>query len=120
MASRRARPLIVRIRSPAASPAAAPTVRGRTAATTTPSVEEPGFIRLAGLIRVRGVEEAHPLHDVLQPRVDREDRGQPDDAPEPGRPTIERREQPQEDRDDLEEGGQLARARRPRRDAAAR
>src|SRR5882672_3367893 len=120
MASRSPRPLIVRMRSPAASPALAPAVRGRTAATTTPSAIERGFIRRSGLVGVDGVEEAHALHDVLQPGEDREGRGQPDHALEPGRPAIEGRHHAEEDGDDLKERGELARARGARRDTAAR
>src|SRR5690242_21766039 len=77
MASRSFRPLMARMRSPTTRPAAAATVRGCTAATTTPSAVERGFIPLAYLVGMGGVEEAHALHDVMQAGDDREPGGQP-------------------------------------------
>src|SRR5882724_4963994 len=96
MASRSGRPLMARMRSPTASPPAAAGVRARTAETTTPSAEERGFILLAILLGVDGVEEAHALHDVLQPGDDREPGGYPHRRPGHRRQRVERRQQPDE------------------------
>src|SRR5439155_15679796 len=119
MASRSAWPLMARIRSPGTSPAAAAGVRARTAATTTPSAEERGFIGLP-LRGVRGVQEAHALHDVLQPRDDRERRRQPHDRDQRGADLREARREAREHGEDLKEGRDLPRPRGPRVDAAAR
>src|SRR2546429_8716811 len=118
MASRSAWPLMARTRSPGRSPAVAAAVRARTAATTTPSAEERGFIGLP-LRGVSGVQEAHALHDVLQPGDDRERRRQPHDRDQRGADLHEASRQPRQHGEDLKEVRDLACPRRPREDAAA-
>src|SRR6059036_1392694 len=118
IASRSAWPLMARMRSPGRSPADAAGVRARTAATTTPSAEERGFIGLP-LRGVRGVQEAHALHDVLEPRDDRERRGEPHDGGQRAADVHEAGGQPRKHGEDLEEGRDLPRPRRPRVDPPA-
>src|SRR2546425_11111714 len=108
---------MARIRSPALSPAAAAGERRRTDATTTPSppsllAEQAGLMLLV-LVGVRGVQEPHPLHDVLQPRDHREDRGQPHDGLGRQRQLEPPRAEAGEDGEDLEEGRRPADPRRP-------
>src|SRR5712691_13449653 len=108
MASRSGVPLMATIRSPARSPAAAASERRRTAATTTPSAasspSEQARLMLLALGGVGGVQEPHPLHDVLQPRGHREDGGQPDDRLRRHRQQEPVRAEAGEDGEDLEEG----------------
>src|SRR5882672_2166605 len=66
IASRSAWPLTVKIRSPAARPAAAAGVRGRTAAIVTALGVQGAFTRLLPLLAGRRVQEAHAVHDVLE------------------------------------------------------
>src|SRR6266581_149305 len=110
IASRTGWPLIATIRSARRSPAAA--LRARTAATRTPSAElaeQRGFMRPIPLVGAHRVQEPHPLHDVLQAG----DHGEPGGEPH-HRAARERREldvtrrEPDEDREDLEEGRRLA------------
>src|SRR5688572_28089326 len=107
MASRTACPLTDRMRSPAASLAAAAGVRARTSATTTPSAEERGFIDFP-VDHGRGVQEAHPLHDVLQAGRDGAQRRQPHEQADAELHAEETAGQAREDGDHLEEGRRLA------------
>src|SRR5882672_12334878 len=107
MASRSAWPSMARMRSPGKSPAEAAGVPARTAATTTPSAEERGFIGLP-LRGVRGVQEAHALHDVLQPGDDRERRRQPHDRGQGDADLHEASREPAQHGEDLEERRELA------------
>src|SRR2546427_4081940 len=115
MASRSASPSMARMRSPGKSPAEAAGVPARTAATTTPSAEERGFIGLP-LRGVRGVQEAHALHDVLQARDDRERRREPHDRDQRGADRHEAGGEAREHGEDLKKGRDLPRPRGPRID----
>src|SRR5688572_9464130 len=110
MTSRMTAPLRATMRSPGARPAAAAGVLSRTAATTTPSAEERGFMRGGiPLVGGRHAEVSHPLHEVLQAGDDGEGRRQPHRDLETERnPEISSGETEQHGRD-LEEGGGLAR-----------
>src|SRR5919198_4175005 len=102
---------MVRIRSPARSPARAAAVRGRTSATSTPSAltasPEQGFMLLP-LGGARGVQKAHPVTDVLQTGDDRTRCREPDDDPGRDRELEVPEQEPVEHRQDLKEGRRLA------------
>src|SRR5215510_8636369 len=117
IASRSIWPLMARTRSPGRSPATAAAVRGRTAEITTPSAEERFFIRLP-LRGVRGVQEAHALHDVLQPGDNRERGGQPHHGAQRPAHVYEAARQSRQHGEHLEERGDLAGARWARIDVA--
>src|SRR5499426_756813 len=123
MASRSGAPLMATIRSPAWSPATAAGERRRTEATTTPSAPplpaEQGGLMLLVLGGVRGVQETHPLHDVLESGDHREDGGDPHDGLGRERELEPPRAQAGQDGEDLEEGRSLAHPRRPRIDPDA-
>src|SRR5881628_586066 len=118
MASRSGLPLMVRIRSPAESPATAAGERRRTDATTThsapPLSAEQALLMLLVLGGMRGVQESHPLHDILKPRDDREDSRYPHDGLGRQRQLEPPRAEAGQDREDLKEGRRLAHPRRPR------
>src|SRR5215813_3752214 len=107
MASRSGVPLMARIRSPVWSPATAAGERRRTDATTTPSapplLAEQALFMLLVLGGMRGVQESHPLHDVLEPRDDGEDGGQPHDGLRRQREVEPPRAEARQDGEDLEE-----------------
>src|SRR5688572_22516025 len=114
IASATGSPLTARIRSPGRRPATAAAVRGRTAATTTPSLaQEDGLIPTLTLGDVGRVQVPHTLDDVLQPGNDRERGGDPDDGLQRHRlPPVEvAREETGEHGEDLEERRQLPRER---------
>src|SRR5262245_28648964 len=102
MASRRASPLMARMRSPAQTPAAAAAVRGRTAATTTPSSEERGLMRVFTL-GGGGVQETEALRDVLEAGDDRESRRHPQERREPQADLEGPRQEAGQHGDDLQE-----------------
>src|SRR5687767_11587412 len=120
MTSRMTAPLRATMRSPTSRPAAAAGVLPRTAATTTPSAEERGFMRgRVPLVAGRRVQVAHALHEVLQAGNDGEGRRQPHRDLEGERHPEVARGETEQHGGDLKEGGGLARPRRSRIDAPA-
>src|SRR5215813_239452 len=123
MASRSGVPLMARIRSPVWSPATAAGERRRTDATTTPSAPplpaEQALFMLLVLGGMRGIQESHPLHDVLESRNDGEDGGHPHDGLLRQRQLEPPRAQAGQDGENLKEGRRFAHPRWSRIDPDA-